>query len=340
MEVKTNIINNDIIMTIEKKSNMWENVILEKFLVNFKEFKNSSNSYKTYKTHILKVYGHYKEKNFYCSETDMLKAIDIDSIEDLFQELKEKYSCSTFNLIRSANYEFFEYLKNNRHLIEVNPIDIVKGYSFNKVKESKKEKETLTIEEMKKILLSLDTREKGERNFSYNSSKNKFLYALLYTTGLRINEALSINMAWIEQTENGIMINIPKEIVKNSINKRVPIVKSVERYYYDYLAERELIEDKIIDEEILFLSANGRALNTTDVNANLKRVMSKSKIEKKISAHCFRHSLTKNLILNGVEESIIYKILGWSEKNIMSVYSGGAEDPTYDKIKMIVCNLL
>ena len=345
MEVNTNIINNnDILISInqEKKLNTWDNVILEKFLINFKEFKQGGNSYVTYKTHILKVYNHYKENNSFSSEKEMLKKISIDSIEDFFEELKEKYACSTFNLIRSANYEFFEYLKSNRHLIEINVLDVVKGYSMNKVKENKKEKETLSIEEMRKILLALDTREKGERNFSFNSSKNKFLISLLFTTGLRISELLNIKLEWIEQTEDGLlMINIPKEIVKNKINKRVPLVKSVMRYYLDYMVEREAIEEKIIDKEILFVSFNGRQLNVTDINAALKKIMGKANIEKKISCHCMRHSLTKILILHGAEESLIYKILGWSEgKKIIDNYSGGADDPTYDKIKHEVCNLL
>lgn len=342
METNINaIINNDILVTMEKKNNTWDNIILEKFLINFKDFKQGGNSYTTYRTHILKVYNHYKEKKSFCSETTMLKSIDIDSIEDFFQDLKEKYACSTFNLIRSANYEFFEYLKNNRHLISSNPMDIVKGYSMNKVKENKKEKETLTIEEMRKILLALDTREKGERNFSFNSAKNKFLLSLLLTTGLRINEALSIKLDWIEQKENGdLFINIPRDIVKNKINKRVPITKGIIRYYLDYMEERELIKEKIVDKENLIISANGRILNTTDVNAALKRITKKAGLEKEISAHCFRHSLTRILISNGVEENIIYHILGWSLKGIISSYGGGADDPTYDSIKMEVCNIL
>ena len=344
MEVNTNIINNnDILISInqEKKLNTWDNVILEKFLINFKEFKQGGNSYVTYKTHILKVYNHYKENNSFSSEKEMLKKISIDSIEDFFEELKEKYACSTFNLIRSANYEFFEYLKSNRHLIEINVLDVVKGYSMNKVKENKKEKETLSIEEMRKILLALDTREKGERNFSFNSAKYKFLLSLLLTTGLRISEALSIRLDWIEQKKNGdIFINIPRDIVKNKINKRVPITKGIMRYYLDYMEERELIKEKIVDKEILILSANGRCLNVTDVNAALKKITKKAGIKKELSAHCFRHSLTRQLISNGVEENIIYHILGWTLKGIISSYGGGADDQTYDDIKMEVCNIL
>ena len=72
MEVNTNTINNnDILMSIEKKSNDWDNVILEKFLINFKEFKQGSNSYVTYKTHILKVYNHYKEKMLLETDADL-----------------------------------------------------------------------------------------------------------------------------------------------------------------------------------------------------------------------------------------------------------------------------
>lgn len=339
--ILNNTVQENLLMSIEEKNN-FDFEILERFLTGFKNFKVNSNSYITYKTHIRKVYDYYMGKNYYSSEIDMLKKIDIDSIEKFFIDMKisGKYKPSTFNLIRSSNYEYFKFLKENRHLIEVNPIDVVSSYSLGDIKEAKKEKEVLTVGEMKKLLNAINIRIKGQRNFEFNSARDVFLYSLLFTTGLRISEALEIRLDWIEKTCNGIMINIPREFVKNNIDKRVPLVKSVERYYHDYLIERDSIKEKIKDKQILFLSSNGKKLNTTDTNDGLRKNIEKSKIEKHLSCHSFRHSLTRILISNGVDDSIIYKILGWSQKGIISNYSGTAVDNTYDKIKHDVCNIL
>ena len=344
MEVNTNIINNnDILMSIEKKNNDFEYNMLEKFLTIEKEFVIGSNSYATYKTHILKIYKHYKEKKFYKDEIEMLKSIDIDSIEEYFQILKEKYACSTFNLIRGVNYEFFEYLKVRRHIISINPIDVVKKHSFKKIRESRKEKDTLTIEEMRHILSELDKDSYCEKRFEkkilFNKVRDKFLYSLLFTTGLRIEEALQIEMNWFEKTKDGIMINIPKYLVKNRIDKRVPLVKGIEKYFIDYIEARYSISYKIKNKNLLFISYNGFKLDTTDINYGLKEKMIQCKINKKITSHCFRHSLTK-ILRKRVDKYLIYKILGWIDPDIIGVYDGEASDPTYDKIKLQVCNIL
>ena len=339
--VLNNTMQEKILMSFEEK-NDFEFEILERFLTGFKNFKVDSNSYITYKTHIKKVYDYYIRKNHYTSEVDMLKKIDIDSIEKFFIDLKmsEKYKPSTFNLIRSANYEYFKFLKDNKHLITVNPIDVVGIYSLGDIEESKKEKEILTVGEMKELLKSVNARVKGQRNFEFNSARDTFLYALLFTTGLRIEELLNIRLEWIEKTKFGLMINIPKKIVKNNIDKRVPIVKSIMRYYHDYLIERDNIKEKIKEKNFLFISANGRKINTTDINDGLRKNIDKAKIDKHISCHCFRHSLTRILTTKEVDNSIIYKILGWVENGIVGKYNGKASDKIYDELKHEVCNIL
>lgn len=339
--VLNNTMQEKLLMSIGEKNNFNFNT-LENFLIGYKNFKVGSNSYITYKTHIKKVYDHYMRKNHYTNEIDMLKKIDIDSIEKFFIDLKisGKYKPSTFNLIRSANYEYFKFLKDNKHLITVNPIDVVGIYSLGDIEESKKEKEILTVGEMKELLKAVNVRVKGQRNFEFNSARDTFLYALLFTTGLRIEELLNIRLEWIEKTKFGLMINIPKKIVKNNIDKRVPIVKSIMRYYHDYLIERDNIKEKIKEKNFLFISANGRKINTTDINDGLRKNIDKAKIDKHISCHCFRHSLTRTLTIKEVDNSIIYKILGWVENGIVSKYNGKASDKIFDELKHEVCNIL
>ena len=339
--ILNNSVQENLLMSIGEK-NDFEFEILERFLTGFKNFKVDSNSYITYRTHIKKVYDYYVRKNYYSSEVDMLKKIDIDSIEKFFIDLKMsgKYKPSTFNLIRSANYEYFKYLKENRHLIEINPIDVVSAYSLNDIEESKKEKETLTVIEMKELIKAVNTKVKERDGFDFNSARDTFLYTLLFTSGLRVKEALNINLSWIEETEVGLMINIPKKFVKNKIDKRNPIVNGIREYYYNYLEKRNEIKEDIKDKNILFVSKNGFKLATTDVNYGLIKNMKKTNIDKHISSHCFRHSLTRILKLNKVDQSMRYKILCWSEKDIESKYSGKPSDPIYDKIKHDVCNIL
>lgn len=216
----------------------------------------------------------------------------------------------------------------------------MKKYKLKEVNLNKKQKDTLTINEMKKIIECSYIRKKGERKFEFNSARDRFLITLLFTTGLRISEALAIRLDWIENVEGiGVMINIPKEFVKNDMDKRVPLVNSIKKFYDEYMIERNQI--KLEDKKILFVSSNGKNLNCKDANIILEKLLSKAKIEEKnISVHCLRHSLTRILISNRIDTSLIKKVLGWMENDdIIGVYSGNASDTTYDSAKLSVCDL-
>lgn len=313
--------------------------IKNRFLTKYKNFEVGSNTYIQYDNQIKKLYGYVKGKEKVESERELINKIDGFMMEGFYYYLQEqKYRLSTINTVTICIKDYFKYLC-DMHIIEKNYADILKKPKQKEIKLDKKEKDTLTVNEMKKIIECSYIRSKGERNFDFNSSRDRFLIALLFTTGLRISEALSIRLDWIEEVENiGLMINIPKKYVKNNMDKRVPIVDSIKSFYDEYIIERNKI--KLKGKKLLFLSANGIKFDKNNSNSSINKLIKKAKIEEKhISNHCLRHSLTRQLVSNRVDISLIKKILGWNDDDISGIYSGDASDPTYDDVKMSVCDL-
>lgn len=314
--------------------------IKDRFLTKYKNFEINDNNYKQYNNQIAKLYGFVKEKFNIDNEIELIKKIDGFVMEEFYYYIKDQgYRFSTVNTIIICLKDYFNYLC-DIHVIEKNYADVMKKYKLKEVNLNKKQKDTLTINEMKKIIECSYIRKKGERKFEFNSARDRFLITLLFTTGLRISEALAIRLDWIENVEGiGVMINIPKEFVKNDMDKRVPLVNSIKKFYDEYMIERNQI--KLEDKKILFVSSNGKNLNCKDANIILEKLLSKAKIEEKnISVHCLRHSLTRILISNRIDTSLIKKVLGWMENDdIIGVYSGNASDTTYDSAKLSVCDL-
>lgn len=312
-----------------------ETIIKDRFLMKYKKEK----TIKTYDSQIELFYDYAcktLEKKF-DTDIELLKNLDFDIVENYFYA-NEDQKKSTVNLkIRVLKY-LFEYAI-ERDIMKINLARTRKVYSITEVKKDTKKKYIPTVSEVKRIIDTTYIEKFDSRNWEFNSARDRFLVALLSTTGLRINEALDIRMWQIESVDGGYMININALGVKNELNKRVPITEGIIKYFEEYKLQRMIMNENF-NTDLLFFSSRGNKLNSANVYKKLKMMAQDAKIKEKISCHCFRHFLTFQLKARGTDISLIYKILGWSETNIDSNYDGEANDKGYDHIKLKVCNVL
>lgn len=305
-------------------------MIIDKYLENYKDFEVEGNSYKQYRQQIERLYSFMCNIKGISDEIELIKSITIEDAEEFELYIKSKdYKLSTKNLIFIICKDYFKYLHIKRKLIPFNPFDIIELYSIEDVRRNIKRKETLEIEEVKNIIESINKVNFREKKI--NIARDKFLISLLFCTGMRISECLSIKMDWIERYNNGYIINIPYTVVKNKIDKAVPIPSSILGYYEEYIESRKKIID--IDENLFKLSRY-------QARRIIKKYTDRADIEKNISPHSFRASLTKELNNNNVSVSLQKNILGWKDNDITSVYNGGCNDKRYNQVKLDLCNLL
>lgn len=314
-----------------------ETTVKDRFLRK-KAQKDSENSIKSYKVSIEKFYNEFEEAKgkIFNTDVELIKETSSDDFEDYYYNLSENYKKSTVNLRVLALKQLFDYAM-SKNIITENPTLSVDLFTSYEIKRNTKQKESLTIQEIKKMLNCSYVRGKAEKNFEWNSSRDRCLIAILSTSGVRISEALSIQMSDIEKTELGYVINIHEDNVKNNIAKRVPITEGIEIYFREYYNALRVEGHK---EGYLFFTKTGKEMYYTDAEKIINKLVRKAGIEKKITAHSFRHTLTQILLQKEVNESIIYKILGWSESKMISQYNGAADDPKFDELKFKHCNIL
>lgn len=318
-----------------------EVILRDKFLENkmVTSRNQSSNSYKSYLSGINGFYNFIISLKGIEFETDMdlLMSVTSDDYEKYFYKLVRENAKSTTNSRLNATKQLFSYVIDRDEGIEKDPTKLAKAFSSTVVKQETKKKDTLTIEEIKKILNNSYIRIKYEKNFDENSARDRCLLAILATGGLRISEALNIKIKDIEETPYGKIIKIYK--TKNRVDKRTPITKGIEVYFREHLSARLI--DGAKSEDYLFLNKYNEKMGYTGSENLLNKAIQKAGIEKEITTHSFRHTLTQILIERNINESMIYKIIGWEEDSkTIGSYSGEAADPRYDEIKFKHCNIL
>lgn len=312
-----------------------EKIIKEKFINTL----DKDNTKKTYGNQIDSFFKFIEQDRKFENDEELLRNIGFDDVEAYHKYLLDKNnSKATINLKIRIISELFKYAK-KRTIVSSDYTDVIKKYKRSDISAEKKNKYVPSFDEVEKLIKQTYVSRFGARREDYISHRDRFLIALLSTTGMRINEALGIEIdKEVEECDGFYMIRIPKEKDKGNVGKRVPIVKSIEPLFLEYLAVRD--EENIkFNSNLLFFSKSGKILEGRIINRNLQVYADSIGADGHITNHSFRYFLTGFLRKKGEDLSMIYKILGWSERGIISTYDGDANAKKYDMEKLVKCDI-
>jgi integrase/recombinase XerC len=151
------------------------------------------------------------------------------------------------------------------------------------------------------------------------------LICLLYTSGMRISEALSIEKKDFLQTTEFIQIK-----GKGGRYRMSPILDIANIEIRDYL---ELCP---IDRDFLFISNNGSKYSARIFQKNLENIRRTLNIGEFLSPHCLRHSCATELLKNGGQIRIIQDLLGHASLKTTQLYTQVAKNQIFtDYIKIM-----
>lgn len=136
--------------------------------------------------------------------------------------------------------------------------------------------------------------------------KDKLLFDMLYTTGMRVSELLYLKV-------KNIIGNNIKFIGKGDKERLIPIHPKV------YPRVQEHIKNKSGPEDYIFSDNINRRLNRMNVYNLVKRYGNMA--NKKITPHILRHSFATRLLQNGADLIFIQQLLGHSSLNTTSIYA-------------------
>ncbi len=246
---------------------------------------------------------HYDLKQF----EDFLKKEKVD-ITKVTQKIVEKYLKTLEKLdaktisrkITSLNNFYIFLLKDKK--ITKNPCEFI-----DRPKLKKSLPDTLTIEEVTNLLnIPLKTK------YDY---RNKAMLEIIYGTGLRISELISLTLRDID-LENDII----RCKGKGSKERIVPINDYAIHYLKLYLDKRGLflIKGK---NDYLFLNNHGLPMTRQGFFKNLQKILSEKGIKKKVSPHTLRHSFATHMLSGGADLRSIQLLLGHSDITTTKIYT-------------------
>lgn len=133
--------------------------------------------------------------------------------------------------------------------------------------------------------------------------RNLALIYLLWGCGLRITEALSLDISQIKKEFLIILGKGKKE-------RMLPLLPEIKKYLDSWIISRKKIS--LIKSNAVFISKNGNRLTSRYIQKLIEKVRNELNLEKNITPHSFRHSFASHLLTNGVDLRTLQLMLGHS----------------------------
>ena len=168
-------------------------------------------------------------------------------------------------------------------------------------------------------LSEVDTRVDIYPGYSYVplDLRNRTLIYLLYASGMRVSELVSVTLADINFEKSMLRI-----IGKGSKERVVPIAPYVMKLLERYIrTARECLIYLVPKTPLLFVSKRSRKLNRERVWAVIKDAAYLGGITKNIHPHTLRHSFASHLLANGADLRVIQEMLGHANIATTEVYT-------------------
>ncbi len=166
----------------------------------------------------------------------------------------------------------------------------------------------LTVDDAKRFLDAIPSVVKD----SWQIKRDKALYLLLYGCGLRIAEALSLNV-------NDISLQSDAFIIRGKGNKErlVPLLPIVKRSLNSYLKVSAVCDSV----QPLFVGSRGERLNPGVVQRNVRAIRRYLNLPETVTPHALRHSFATHILQGGGDLRTVQELLGHSSLSATQRYT-------------------
>jgi len=202
----------------------------------------------------------------------------------------------------SAIKSFHKYLLVEKYV----KVDYSKNIETPKLE--KKLPQVLSFEEVELILDNLP-------NESALDKRNKAMVELMYATGIRVSEMISLDIGDIHLNMGFIQVR-----GKGNKERMLPIGEMSIDALREYITESRIVLNKK-NNEALFLNYMGNRISRQSFWKFIKEYSDYIGIKKEISPHKLRHSFATHLLESGVDLRMVQELLGHEDISTTQIYT-------------------
>ena len=222
-------------------------------------------------------------------DLDSFERVDVQKVINTFQMMANSGEVSQHSVreVKKTLKKFYKWMGRE---------ELVNWFTLGVVETDLSPSDLITEEEFRKILT-------GCRNH-----RDKAIIAVLYETGCRIGELLSLRIKHVQFDEYGGVVWFPQRNTPTKRHKRkVRIVFSVP-YLSNWLSLHPRSDDP--DAPLFCTLREGKELDYDDWMSQLRGILKRSGVKKRVYNHLFRHTRATKLVTK-MSESMVAKYMGW-----------------------------
>jgi len=233
-------------------------------------------------------------------------AVDAEKVRKYMSELNEKqYSKSTVARKLATLRSFYKFLVKRNHLAN-NPVT-----SIRTPKQDKKLPQFLEYADVQRLLTTppADT---------WLGARDRAILEVLYSTGMRVSELVSLNMDDVDFL--GEVIHIRGKGKKERISPIGSSALQAIQHYIEFRNKR-MANDSSFDAKVLFANKHGQRLSTRSVRRKMDKYLRMAGLDPAISPHTLRHSFATHMLNNGADLRSVQELLGHQSLSTTQIYT-------------------
>ena len=241
----------------------------------------------------------------------LLSFPDVRTTDDLSVDMLPEFVRRQDELARSSSTILRRYSLLRNYFSFLNEEDILHEEipDVDKPKSSKRLPFVMSNEEVDELLEAPDISKD-------NGMRDRAMLELMYATGLRVSELLSLRFRNLNM-QNGLITVYGK----GNKQRSVPVSSFALEFLRKYIdGPRKRVKGSK-DTDIIFLNRDGKALSRTYFFMQIKRYAEEKGIDSSVSPHTLRHCFATHLLENGASLRAVQEMLGHSNIATTQIYT-------------------
>lgn len=249
-----------------------------------------------------------------------LETADSDNIRDWMESMMERKRSAVYvNRSLAALRTFYKYCLANG-VISVDPARRVVG-----PKQQKRLPRFFKEQEVESVLANLDTAvQQSEGRARYEAVLSRTVIYVLYLTGLRASELVSLDDAMIDMVTRELKVT-----GKRNKQRVIPFAEELHNVLKEYVEVRDSSVSRL--DDALFVDAKGRRITYDKARRMVKANLGSVSSLDKCTPHVLRHTFATSMLNNDANLESIKKLLGHQSLETTEIYT----HTTFEQLKKI-----